>query len=218
MPFQPTKTLTAFFMEESLKRATQASSSLGQFLFTPSIELFQLIMVCLDAYVKGVVLGSSFKDEADLLVQMMVAPDNVQEHTEHLHSLAKGRLDSYGRDVDSLMDFFVYTELAKDGLDFDALLKKARTKIKLYAAGARVKLSFEEGVLFGARYPQIASKALSSQSSILSSDLDKARMQGLSPSIEARELELNFLERLTTHNLQRYVAEYFPEFKEPLKL
>jgi hypothetical protein len=149
---------------------------------------------------------------------MMIKPDRAKEYADYLSGLAQKRTESYNRQIDSIIDFFISTELAKNNLTFDGLIEKAKDKIKLQAAGPRVKLSFEEGVLFGAKYPEIVSRVMSHQHKTSSFDWEKAKLMGLSFNIDVQEPDLEFLGKWAVYNIRKYANECFPEFIAPLGL
>jgi hypothetical protein len=132
--------------------------------------------------------------------------------------VAQKRIDSYNREITSIIDFFISTELAKDKLSFDDFLNKAKTKIKIDSAGPRIKLVFEEGVSFGSNYPDIVSRVISLERRTSSFDWEKAKLMGLTFDINAQELDLKFLKKWATFNLKIYANECFPELVAPLGL
>lgn len=220
MPYQPTRTLAAFIMEDALKKAVGWSSSLMGLVRFGGIrmEFFPLILIYLDAYIKGAAMGYTFRDKHDLLVSMMVKPDKVKKHADYLYDVAQKRIDSYNQEIISIIDFFISTELAKDKLTFDDFVNKAKTKIKIDSAGPRIKLVFEEGVSFGSNYPDIVSKVLSLERRTSSFDWEKAKLMGLTFDINSQELDLKFLKKWATFNLKIYANECFPELVAPLGL
>ena len=220
MPYQPTRTLAAFIMEDALKKAVGWSPSFMALVRFGGLrtEFFPLILICLDAYIKGAAMGYTFRDKYDLLVSMMVKPDKVKKHADYLHEMAQKRVNSYNQEIISIIDFFISTELAKDKLSFDDFLNKAKTKIKIDSAGPRIKLVFEEGTSFGSNYPDIVSKLISLEHRTSSLDWEKAKLLGLTFDITAQELNLKFLEKWATFNLRMYARECFPELLAALEL
>lgn len=220
MPYQPTKTLAAFIMEDALKEAVGWSPSFMALVRFGGLrtEFFPLILICLDAYIKGTAMGYTFSDKHDLLVSMMVKPDKVQKHADYLHEVARKRVNSYNQEITSIIDFFISTELAKDKLTFDDFLNKAKTKVKIDSAAPRIKLVFEEGTSFGSNYPDIVSRVISLEHRTSSFDWEKAKLLGLTFDINAQELNLKFLEKWATYNLRMYARECFPELMAALEL
>jgi hypothetical protein len=220
MPYQPTKSLAAFFLEAIVKEAVKEPYTvLGYLKFgIPTIELFRLILVCLDGYIRGAALGCTFKDKYDLLVSMMVKPSKVKKYADYLHQVAQKRVNSYPQKITSIIDFFISTELAKDKLTFDDYLNKAKTRVKLDSAGPRIKLVFEEGTAFGSNNPDIVSKVLSLECRTSSLDWEKAKLLGHTFDITAQEMNLKFLQTWVTFNLRMYTRECFPELVAALEL
>lgn len=220
MPYQATRTLAAFIMGDALKKAVGWSSSLMGLVRFGGLrtEFFPLILVCLDAYIKGAAMGYTFRDKYDLLVSMMVKPNKVKKHADYLRDIAQKRVDSYNREIVSIIDFFISTELAKDNLTFDDFLNKAKAKVKIDSAGPRIKLIFEEGTSFGSNYPDIVSKVVSLERRTSSLDWEKAKLLGLTFDINAQELDLKFLKKWSIYNLRIYANECFPELVAPLGL
>jgi len=220
MPYQPTKSLAAFFMEDTLGDAVKWSPGLkSQFRFGGlNTKFFSSVLLCLDAYIKGAALGYTFRDKYDLLVSMMVKRDKVREHTVYLSNMAKKRIDSYNQEITSIIDFFISTELSKDKLTFDDFLRKAKTKVKIEYMGPRIKLVFEEGILLGANYSEIVSRVVSPDHRTSSLDWEKAKILGHTFQINNLELDLEFLKKWAIHNLGVYVKEYFPELVILLQL
>ena len=218
MPFQPTRTLTAYIMGDALKEAVGWSPSLlGLVKFGGlRLEFFRLIMICLDAYVKGIAMGYTFRDKYGLLLSTMVKPGKAEDYAANLCKVAQKRLESYGQEITSIIDFVITTELAKDRLNFDSFLERARKKVKIDSAAPRLKLTFEEGTAFGANYPDKVSSVISVEKRTSSFDWDKAKLIGLKFDIHDQELDLAFLRRWATHNLGMYCREYFPELIMPL--
>jgi len=179
-------------------------------------EFFPLILICLDAYIKGTAMGYTFKDKNDLLVSMMVKPDKVKKHADYLYEIAQKRVNSYNQEITSIIDFFISTELAKDKLTFDDFLNKAKTKVKIDSAAPRIKLVFEEGTSFGSNYPDIVSRVISLERRTSSFDWEKAKLLGLTFDINSQELDLKFLKKWATFNLRIYANECFPELVAPL--
>jgi len=220
VPYQPTKTLVAFIMGDALQKAVGWSPSFMALVRFGGIriEFFPLILICLDAYIKGTAMGYTFRDEYDLLVSMMVKPDKVKKHADYLYDIAQKRVNSYNQEIISIIDFFISTELAKDKLTFDDFLDKAKTKVKIDSAAPRIKLVFEEGTSFGANYPDIVSKVLSLECRTSSFDWEKAKLLGHTFDINSQELDLKFLKKWATVNLRMYANECFPELVTPLGL
>ncbi len=220
MPYQPTRTLAAFIMEDALKKAVGWSSSLMGLVRFGGIrmEFFPFILICLDAYIKGAAMGYTFRDKHDLLVSMMVKPDKVKKHADYLRDVAQKRVNSYNREITSIIDFFISTELAKDKLSFDDFVNKAKTKVKIDSAGPRIKLVFEEGTSVGSNYPDIVSRVISLERRTSSFDWEKAKLMGLTFDINSQELDLKFLKKWATFNLRIYANECFPELVAPLGL
>lgn len=218
MPFQPTRTLTAYVMGEALKEAVNWSPSLlGLVRFGGlRLELFRLILLCLDAYIRGIAMGYTFRDKYALLLSTMVKPDKVRQYVDYLRDLAQKRLESYGQEITSMIDFFIATELAKDKLTFDSFLERGKKKVKIDSAGPRIKLIFEEGTYFGSTYPNIVTKTVSTECRKSSFDWEKAKLMGLNFNIQNQELDLAFLKRWARHNLGLYCRESFPELIAPL--
>jgi len=220
MPYQPAKTLTAYFMEAIVKEVVKEPFAIWGYLKfgLPSIELFKLILVCLDGYIRGAALGYTFKDKYDLLVSMMVNPGKVKKYADYLHDLAQKRVNSYSQELTSMIDFFISTELAKDKLTFDDFLSKAKTKVKLDSAAPRIKLVFEEGTAFGSDYPDKVSRLISRECRTSSLDWEKAKLLGLTFDINTQEMNLKFLQTWATYNLRMYTRECFPELVAALEL
>jgi len=207
-------------MEDALKKAVGWSPSLMELVRFGGLrtEFFPLILICLDAYIKGAAMGYTFRDKYDLLVSMMVKPDKVKKHADHLYDVAQKRVNSYNQEITSIIDFFISTELAKDKLTFDNFLNKAKTKVKIDSAAPRIKLVFEEGSSFGSNYPDIVSRVISLERRTSSFDWEKAKLLGLTFDINAQELNLKFLEKWATFNLRMYARECFPELLAALEL
>ena len=220
MTYQSTKSLAAFFMEDSLKDALKWSpGAMSLFRFGGlRAEFFPFILLCLDAYMKGAALGYTFREKYDLLVSMMVKPVKVKEHSGYLDNTVKKRIDSYNQEIISIIDFFISTELAKDKLTFDDFLRKAKTKVKIEYMGPRIKLVFEEGISLGANYPEIVSKVISPEHRTSSLDWEKAKIRGHTFHINNLELDLEFLKKWAVHNLGIYANDYFPELVTHLQL
>jgi len=220
MPYQPTRTLAAFIMEDALKKAVGWSPSLMGLVRFGGIrmEFFPFILICLDAYIKGAAMGYTFRDKHDLLVSMMVKPDKVKKHADYLYDVAQKRVNSYNQEITSIIDFFISTELAKDKLNFDDFLNRAKTKVKIDSAGPRIKLVFEEGTSFGSNYPDIVSRVVSLERRTSSFDWEKAKLLGLTFNINSQELDLKFLKKWATFNLRMYATECFPELVAALEL
>ena len=220
MPYQCTKSLAAFFMEDALEDAVKWSPGIKSLFRFGGLhdEFFSFVLLCLDAYMKGAALGYTFRDKYDLLVSMMVKRDKVREHTVYLSNIARKRIDSYNEEIISIIDFFISTELAKDKLTFDDFLRKAKTKVKIEYMGPRIKLVFEEGISLGANYPEIVSRVISLERRTSSLDWEKAKILGHTFHINNLELDLEFLKKWAIHNLGIYANDYFPELVIPLQL
>jgi hypothetical protein len=220
MPYQPTKTLAAFIMEDALKKAVGWSPSFMALVRFGGLqaEFFPFIVLCLDGYIRGAAMGYTFKDKYDLLVSMMVKPGKVKEYADYLRDLAQKRVNSYNQEITSIIDFFISTELAKDKLTFDDFLNKGKTKVKIDSAAPRIKLVFEEGTSFGSNYPDIVSRVISLECRMSSLDWEKAKLLGLTFDIYAQELDLKFLKKWALFNLRTYARECFPELVAALEL
>jgi hypothetical protein len=207
-------------MGDALKEAVGWSPSLmGLVRFGGlKLEYFRLIIVCLDAYVRGAAMGYTFRDKYELLLSTMVKPDKIGQYTKSLSDMAQKRIDSYDQEITSMIDFVIATELAKDKLNFDSLLERAKKKVKIDSAGPRLKLIFEESTAFGANYPNIVSRVISVDKRTSSFDWEKAKLIGLNFNIQTQELDLDFLKKWATHNLGLYCRECFPELIAPLNL
>ena len=220
MPFQQTRTLTAYIMGDTFKEAVGwAPSLLGLVRFGGlKLEYFRLVRICLDACVKGTAMGYTFRDKYELLLSTMVKPDKIEKYARELSDMAQRRIESYSQEITSIIDFVIATELAKDKLSFDSFLERAKKKIKIDDAGPRLKLMFEEGTAFGANYPDIVTKIISVEKRTSSFDWEKAKLMGLDFNIQNQELDLAFLKKWATHNLGLYCRECFQELIAPLNL
>ena len=223
MPYQPARSLAAYFMGDILKDAVRWSPSIfGSVKFGGlSMGLFQFSLLCMDAYIKGAAVGFTFRDKHDLLVSMMVKPDKVKGHADYLQDVAQKRLKSYNQEITSIIDFFITTELSKDNLTFDDFVEKAKAKkakVKIDHSGPIIKLVFEEGTSFGANHPEIVSRVISLESRTSSLDWEKAKLFGLTFDINSQELDLKFLQKWAIYNLSIYAKECFPELVATLGL
>jgi len=223
MPYQPTRSLAAYFMGDILKDVVKWSPSVfGSVKFGGlSMGLFQFILIRLDAYIKGAAVGYTFRDNHDLLVSMMIKPDKVKGHADYLRDVAQKRVNSHKQEITSIIDFFITTELLKDNLNFDDFLEKAKVKkakVKIDHSGPIIKLVFEEGTSFGANHPEIVSRVISIERRTSSLDWEKAKLLGLTFDINSQELDLKFLQKWAIHNLSIYAKECFPELVAPLGL
>ena len=220
MPFQATRTLTAYVMGDVLKEAVGWSPSLmGLVRFGGlRLEYFRLIVTCLDAYIKGAAMGHTFRDKYDLLLSTMVKPNKAGEYAIHLRNVAQKRVEAYGQEVTSLIDFFISTELARDKLGFDEFLDSGKKRVKIESAAPRIKLIFEEGTSFGVNYPNVITRLLSLEHRTSSLNWDKGKLMGLTFNISNQEMDLDFLKQWAKHNLSLYCRESFPELVAPLEL
>lgn len=220
MPYQATRTLTAYVMGDALKDAVGwAPSLMGLVRFGGlKLEFFRLILLCLDGYIKGAAMGYTFRDKYDLLLSTMIKPGKVSDYAIHLRDMVKKRVESHGKEINSIIDFFIATELAKDKLSFDSFLERAKKKIKIDSAAPRLKLIFEEGTAFGAYYPDMVTKLISADGRISSFDWEKAKLMGLNFNIHSQELDLTFLKKWARHNLGIYCRECFPELVSSMEL
>ena len=218
MPFQPTKTLTAYIMEEPLNRCLNHPSKLGALIFpSPTIQSLRLTLLCADAYIKGATIGYFFRQNSEIIFQMMVQPDKAKERFEYLRSLSKERVNSYRHKIHSIIDFFVITETAKDNMKFNDLLEHAKTRIKVFEASDKVKLYFEEGFLFGVEYPRVFSSVMSGKNES-ALDWEQAKIMGLECEPVTKDYNLDFLRKWARYNLNKYTNEYFPELSDRLNL
>jgi len=220
MPFQPTRTLTAYILGDALKEAVGWSPSLlGLVKFGGlRLNLFRLMQLCLDAYIKGAAMGYTFRDKYDLLLSTMIKPGKISDYAVYLRDMAQKRVESYDREATSIIDFFVTTELAKDKLSFDDFLEQAKQNVKIDSAGPRIKLIFEEGTAFGAHYPDMVTRVISVEGRASSLDWEKAKLMGLNFNLQSQEMDLDFLKRWARHNLGMYCRECFPELVSPMEL
>lgn len=220
MPFQPTRTLTAYIMGDALKEAVGWTPSLlGLVKFGGlKIEYFRLIIMCLDAYVKGAAMGYTFRNKYEQLLSTMVKPGKIEQYAKDLSNMAQKRIDSNNQEINSIIDFVIATELAKDKLGFDSFLEQSKKKVKIDSAGPRLKLIFEESTAFGANHPDIVTSVISVEKRTSSFDWEQAKLMGLNFNIQTQELDLAFLKRWATHNLGLYCRECFPELIAPLNL
>jgi hypothetical protein len=207
-------------MGDALKEATGWAPSLFGLVRFGGLRLdyFRFILLCLDAYVKGIAMGYTFRDKYDQLLSTMVKPGKVGDYATHLRSLAQKRIESYSQDIGSIIDFVISTELAGDKIDFDEFLNRAKKKIKIEAAAPRLKLSFEEGTAFGAYYPDMVTRVVSVECRTSAFDWEKAKLIGLTFNPQNQELDLAFLKRWARHNLGLYCRESFPELVAPMEL
>jgi hypothetical protein len=220
MPFQPTMTLAAYVLGDALKEAVGWSPSLMGLVKFGGLKLnfFKLIKLCLDGYIKGAAMGYTFRDKYDLLLSTTVKPGKISDHAVYLRDMAQKRIESYDKEVTSIIDFVVTTELAKDKLDFDGFLERAKKNVKIDSAAPRIKLIFEEGTALGAHYPDMVTRIISVEGKASSLDWEKAKLMGLDFNIQSQEMDLAFLKRWAMHNLGMYCREYFPELVSPMEL
>jgi hypothetical protein len=220
MPFQATMTLPAYILGDALKEAVGWSPSLLGLVKFGGMKLkySQLIQLCLDGYIKGTAMGYAFRGKYDLLLSTMIKPGKISDHAVYLGDLAEKRIESYDREVTSLIDFVINTELAKDKLDFEGFLEQAKKNVKIESAAPRIKLIFEEATAFGAHYPGMVTKLISEAGKESSLDWEKARLMELKFDTKSRDIDLAFLERWARHNLGMYCRQYFPELVAPMEL
>jgi len=220
MPFQSTRALAAYVMGDALKEAVGWSPSLmGLVRFGGlRLELFRLILTCLDAYIKGAAMGYTFRDKYELLLSTMFKTDKIEKSALQLRDLTQKRLDSYDQEINSVIDFFISTELTKEKMSFDDFLERAKKKVKIDSAGPRIKLIFEEGTSFGANHPSIVTRAISVDHKSSALDWDKAKLMSLNFNIQTQEMDLTFLKRWARHTLGLFCREIFPELIDPMGL
>ena len=220
MPYQSTRNLTAFIMGDAFKEAVNWSPSLmGLVRFGGlRLELYRLIQLCLKGYIKGAAIGYTFRDKYDLVVPLMIKPDKAPKHTENLIRASQKRIDSYGKERTSIIDFFVATELDDENLSFDDFIEKAKKKVKIDSAAPTLKQTFEEATAFGATQPEIITKVISPTCRTSSFDWEQAKLNGIEFDINSIELDLNFLKKWAVHNMGLYCRESAPELIAPLGL
>jgi len=220
MPFQPTMTLPAYVLGDALKDAVGWSPSLLGLVKFGGLKLgfLKFMELCFNGYIKGVAMGYTFRDKYDLLLSTMVKPGKIAERDVYLRDLAQKRIESYGEEATSVVDFVLTTELAKDELSFDGFLERAKKKIGIDPAASRIKLDFEEGTAFGAQYQDMVTRLISAEGRASSLDWEKARLMGLDFNLRSQELDLDFLKRWARHHLGMYCRAYFPELVGPMDL
>ncbi len=180
--------------------------------------LFSFILVCLNAYIKGIALGYTFRDKYDMLMLMLVESGKEREYADNLCNLVEQRINNYHQEIISIIDFFIITELAQTNLSFNEFLRKAKTKVKIEYMGPRLKIIFEEAISLGANYPEIVSRVISSESKTSSLDWEKAKILGYNFNTNNLELDLEVLQKWARHNLGIYVREHFPKLVKPLQI
>ena len=206
-------------MEESFSKSLDYPSTLlGRLIFpTPTIQLFRLTLISADAYRKGAVIGCIFHSNSNLLMQMIVNTEKIQEYEAYLYELSQSRMKSYSAEINSILDFFIITELSKENLTFDELLERAKERTKALIAGKKLKQNFEEGIVFGIHNADLIIRLISNENK---SQLhwEKAKIMELEYENVIKENDFNFYEKWAVYNMKKYTSEFFPEFVEPLGL
>jgi hypothetical protein len=141
-----------------------------------------------------------------------------------LQEQAKERLEKFGKEPDSFLDFIYSTELAKLGLsltdfpDMKTMKKKLGEKFPLKGMIDRViKMQGLEGIGFGSSFPDLTEKMVRNLYEHF--DMNKwseARAHGLNIPEKPRKISFEEREEEVLTEVANYTREYFPELVEPL--
>lgn len=189
------------------------------------IRFGRFLIVCSFLYEAGAILGRARRDKLMLLAKIIP----VEEGREHgfinfLQRLARERLEKFGKEPTSFINFVMSTELEKVGLsltasNFKTLKKAMEEKWPLAKTEPFIILRGEEGIGFGSCFPELTEKMWRRTYEAIDMDQwSEARAYGLTlpekpPKMSFEEQEQNVLEMVAT-----YVSEYYPELVDPLGL
>lgn len=173
----------------------------------------------------GCVLGRALQDRLPVLVKLIPmsadGPQPEQKVCGILAKLATERLQHYGREPESLTDFWLETEfkISLSDLSSEAFQGLCKHRIPLDKILSDRKLDewLAWGMGFGAAYPQLLENAwVNTFEKIDTEAWAFSRHHGLALPEEPTPLPLKDTQAVILADTRGYVQTYFPELLEPL--
>ena len=187
----------------------------------PYIRFSRFLELALFLFTTGVVLGRARHDRIEILARLLVAPEREGEFADFLRHVGGERMQEYGREPESFVEFFMGTQLGRLGLTYpDSLLQVAKQKVPLTKEVEQEFSAFcLEGMAFGASFPELA-EAIWRQTyeKRHSESWARARRAGLDIPEEEETIPLEETEQEVLLQVAAYAHDYCPEFIEPLGL
>jgi len=189
----------------------------------PYLRFFRFLELGLWLYLTGAVLGRARHDRFEALARMFSDPGRESEVCDFLRDEALKRLQEYGREPDSFVDFFMQTEFRRVGLkcgDPNDMKRADKGKIPLGAGEGHLKMFMLEGTGFGASFPELMERMWrQTYETERDSEMRAALIRaGLDVPQEWTALPLKQREQEVLLQVAAYATEYYPELVEPLGL
>jgi len=169
-------------------------------------------------YGKGAILGRAFHDRFEILGEMLGSPPH--DTCILLQNEARERLQRYGKEPESWIDFFMTTELVKFGSSYpEGLLLKSQEKIPVEKAYPKLQWLMLEGMGFGSSFPELTERMWRQTYETPDPEIwAKARRAGVDIPEEQESLPLEESEHELLLAVAAYAHDRHPELIEPLGL
>ena len=215
-------TLVSWLSREVVQRHTQKRLT-GEY----DVRVYPLLFGSEWLFAKGALLGRALSDRLEIFMKMFCKAGDERGACKDLRHAAADRLKMYGKDPDSLRDFWRKTELPElDSIPFSdtKLVKRlSRQKCRLDEMIPRLDWWMFSGIGFGAAYPELTERMWRREYET-PPDLDPHERE-LREWVEARGLfqpwepaPLEPIEHELLVTVAYFAGEYFPELVEPLGL
>ena len=216
---EPKRTLIGYLGMDIVHRVTET-----RLLGEPYIRFINALQVFAFLYETGAILGRAKRDKLKPLEKMLGEPEREGEFIKYLQEQAKQRLDKFGKEPDSFLEFIYSTELAELGLsltsfpNMKAMKKKLDEKFPLKGMIDRViKMHGLEGIGFGSSFPDLTEKMV--RNLYERTDMDvwaEARAYGLNIPEKPARISFEEREEEVLTEVANYTRQYFPKLVKPL--
>jgi hypothetical protein len=197
------------------------------------IRLYDYYEVLSFLYESGAILGRSKRTKLSILEKMLEVPGSAASSITVLRELAEKRLATFrskvGREPDSFSDFILSRELESAiGLGLndafkayasgDKEIRKAfNKKVPLEEAEPVVKMFAQEGIGFGASFPDLTERMYMNAYEGRDRDVwSEARAHGLAFHKKPEVINLEEREEALLKMMTAYAQKYYPELVEPV--
>lgn len=216
---EPEQTLMGYLGVDIVRKATETRLFGG-----PYMRFINFLQVVAFLYETGAILGRAKRDKVNILEKMLGEPEREGELIKLWQEKAKERLEKFGKEPDSFLDFIYSTELAELGLSltgFPDLKTMRKTLGEKFPATQELELTIKihglEGIGFGSSFADLTEKMVRNLYEKI--DMDKwseARAHGVALPEKPRKISFEGREEEVLTEVANYTRQYFPKLLKPL--
>jgi len=191
----------------------------------PYLTCGQAIMAGEFLYETCAILGRARRNKLSILVRTLpILEGHENDFINDVQKTARDRLQQFGKEPDSFVNFILSTELENIGVSLTdsnqkVLKKTLEEKWLLKEAEPKIKSIGVEGLGFGSSLPELTEKMWkSAYESVDTDQWSEARAYGLILAEKPTRISYEEHEQSVLEMVANYTSEHYPDLVDPLDL